>query len=187
MVRQLLQRVMAKGLNVQPNTPVSSVSSTRDSEGWWTVRTPRGKVRARKLVYATNAYTAQLLPEYTNRIVPVRGICCHIVSPKGVESPHLVNTYGIRYDARNNDYLIPRADGSIIVGGARQKFWHIRDQWFDNVRDDELVEDALSYFDGFMQRHFRGWEDSQATTRQVWTGSKYEPATRLSLDSIRLY
>ncbi|KXH26197.1 FAD dependent oxidoreductase [Colletotrichum nymphaeae SA-01] len=84
--------------------------------------------------------------------------------------PHLVNTYGIRFDARNNDYLIPRADGSIVVGGARQMFWHKRGEWFDNVQDDELVKGASPYFDGCMQRHFRGWEESGATTERVWTG-----------------
>lgn len=169
MIHQLLERLLKKGVNLQTNTRVQSVS---DDNGKWTVHTERGTISTTKIVYATNGYTSEVLPEYTDRIVPVRGICSHISSPQGRNTPHLVNTYGIRFDARNNDYLIPRADGSIIVGGARQRFWHNKDQWFDNVRDDELVTDAVSYFDGYMQRHFRGWENSGAKATRVWTGSK---------------
>lgn len=139
----------------------------------WAVQTSRGTIRAKRVVYATNGYTGSVLPEYTNKIVPVRGIACHIDSPKGSNTPHLVNTYGIRFDSRNNDYLIPRADGSIVVGGARQRFWHNRDRWFGNNRDDELVDEAVSYFDGYMQQHFRGWEDSGAKVKEIWTGSKW--------------
>lgn len=182
MVQQLVQGLLEKGVNLQANTPVKSVSSTRNARGLWTVDTERGSIATRKVVYATNGYTAQVLPEYTDRIVPVRGICSRIVTTQGPNSPHLVNTYGIRFDSSNNDYLIPRADGSIIVGGARQRFWHMREQWFDNVRDDELVADAVSYFDGYMQRHFRGWEASGAKTDHVWTGSKSSPThTRLEV------
>ncbi|KAF7557256.1 hypothetical protein G7Z17_g822 [Cylindrodendrum hubeiense] len=157
-------------LAVKSLVEISSVSSKPDSEGMWTVQTPRGAIKTGKIVYATNGYTAQVLPEYVNTIVPVRGICSHIESPKKQDTPHLVNTYGIRFDALNNDYLIPRADGSIIVGGARQRFWHNKERWFDNTRDDEAVEEAVSYFDGYMQRHFRGWEGSDAKTKEVWTG-----------------
>lgn len=159
---------------MQSNTPVISIASKPDSEGRWTITTPRGNVAARNVVHATNAYAAHLLPEYTGRIVPVRGVCSRIVHPEGQHgSQHLVNTYGIRYSARDYDYLIPRADGSIVVGGARQMFWHKPELWFNNIRDDELVEEAGGYFDGYMQRTFRGWENSGATVDKVWTGSKF--------------
>lgn len=175
MVHQLLEKLLDKGLSLHANTPVSTVSSAPDSSGMWMVHTPRGTVKARKVIFATNGYTSQVLPEYRNSIVPVRGICSHIDSPKHQDSPHLVNTYGIRFDALNNDYLIPRADGSIVVGGARQRFWPNRDRWFDNFRDDELIDEAVSYFDGYMQRHFRGWETSEAKVKGIWTGSKISP------------
>lgn len=172
LVHQLAEKLIADGLNLQTNTPVSSISPTRDTDGKWTVVTPRGSIKTAKVICATNGYTAQVLPEYTGKIVPIRGICSRIASPKGVKTPHLVNTYGIRFDGRNNDYLIPRADGSVVVGGARQRFWHRRERWFDDVRDNELVEEAVSYFDGYMQRHFRGWEDSEAEVKEVWTGGE---------------
>lgn len=33
-----------------------------------------------------------------------------------------------------------------------------------------MIEPAKSYFDGYMQRYFRGWEVSGAYTDKVWTG-----------------
>ncbi|TLD15245.1 hypothetical protein PspLS_10676 [Pyricularia sp. CBS 133598] len=172
LVHQLLQRLIDQGaVNVQSNTPVISVTAKPDPNGRWTIATPRGNVAAHNVVHATNAYAAHLLPEYTGRIVPVRGVCSRIVHPEGQHGgQHLVNTYGIRYSARDYDYLIPRADGSIVVGGARQVFWHKPELWFNNIRDDELVEEAGGYFDGYMQRTFRGWEDSGAMVDKVWTG-----------------
>lgn len=71
------------------------------------------------------------------------------------------------------DYLIPRADGSIVVGGAKQEFWHEKKWWYGNTDDGNLIEPAKNYFDGLMQRHFKGWEDSSAVTDRVWTGSKF--------------
>lgn len=172
MVHQLLPKLLDRGVNLQANTPCLSVSSEPDSAGRWTIHTSRGDVKAAKVVIATNGYTGQLLPKYKGAITPIRGICSRIVTPKGTASPHLVNTYGIRFDARNNDYLIPRPDGSIVVGGARQRFWHNRNRWFDTVKDDEVIDEAVSYFDGYMQRLFRGWEDSKAKTDKVWTGGE---------------
>jgi glycine/D-amino acid oxidase-like deaminating enzyme len=171
MVHKLLDRLISNGLNIQANTPVSSVTSSSGKDGMWSINTPRGIITTAKVVYATNAYTSHLLPEYSRAITPVRGVCSYLESPKGRENPHLVNTYGIRFDKVNNDYLIPRADGSIVVGGARQHFWHNKYRWFDNVKDDELIEEATSYFSNYMQRHFRGWENSEMATKLVWTGS----------------
>lgn len=173
MVHQLLAKLIRKGVNVQTNTAVKSISSEQDSSGTWTVHTARGGIRAPQIVHATNGYASQLLPEYERSITPIRGICSRIVTPDGRKSPHLVNTYGIKFDSRNNDYLIPRPEGSIIVGGARQRFWHDRESWFSTVDDSQLVKEAVSYFDGYMQRHFRGWENSGAKTDKVWVGSTH--------------
>jgi glycine/D-amino acid oxidase-like deaminating enzyme len=172
MVQQLLGKLIKQGVNVQANTPVTSVSSSMDNAGRWTVRTSRGEIKSSKIIYATNGFSSQLLPEYARSITPIRGVCSHIDSPKGRNSPHLVNTYALRFNDRNFDYLIPRADGSIIVGGATGRFWSDRKRWFSTVRDDQLIDEAAPHFDGYMQRYFRGWEHSEAKTKKVWTGSK---------------
>ena len=86
--------------------------------------------------------------------------------------PFLSNTYAIRRGAGLYDYLIPRPDGSIVVGGARQVYMQDQSQWYDNHDDETLIEPAKRYFDGFMQRQFNGWEESGAFTDMVWTGGR---------------
>ncbi|KUJ16406.1 FAD dependent oxidoreductase superfamily [Mollisia scopiformis] len=170
LVMHLLSLIVKKGVNLQTTTPVISVSETPNSDGTWTVTTPRGSIRARKVVFASNGYTAGIAPQFAHKIVPVRGICSRIVTPAGKDSPFLPYTYSIRYGPSLYDYLIPRADGSIVVGGAKQEFWHERKYWYGNTDDSKLIEPAKSYFDGLMQRHFKGWADSGAVTDRVWTG-----------------
>jgi hypothetical protein len=87
-------------------------------------------------------------------------------------APFLPNTYSIRYGPSMFDYLIPRNDGSIIVGGAKPHFWADRSHWYNVHDDSQLIEPAKKHFDGLMQRTFIGWEDSGAYTDKVWTGSE---------------
>lgn len=173
MVMHLLKGAVAKGANLQTHTPVTSVAETASADGRWQVNTARGSIRAKKILYATNAYTPHLAPQFQNKIVPVRGICSRIVVPRGRKAPFLPNTYSIRHGPGLYDYLIPRNDGSIIVGGAKSHFWHDRNQWYGVYDDSKMIEPARNYFDGLMQRTFIGWEDSGAYTDKVWAGSKF--------------
>ncbi|TVY30611.1 Gamma-glutamylputrescine oxidoreductase [Lachnellula hyalina] len=170
LIMALLSIVVAKGVNLQTHTPVTSISDTPDSEGRWTVTTSRGSIKAKKVVLASNAYTSGIAPQFANKIVPVRGICSRITTPANKPAPTLVNTMSLRYKANQYDYLIPRTDGSIIVGGAKQQFWSDPTHWYGVTDDSKLIEPAKNYFDGLMQRHYKGWEDSGAYTDKVWTG-----------------
>ncbi|KXJ84742.1 FAD dependent oxidoreductase [Microdochium bolleyi] len=169
LVLALLSKAIDAGVNLQTHTPVTAVTGTPDEEGYLTLTTPRGVVRAKKIVYATNAYTSSILPEFADKIVPVRGICSHI-KPGKSPAPLLPNSYIIRWSDAEYEYLIPRLDGSIVVGGARSVYYHDLQSWYDNVNDNKLIESAKTHFDGYMQRVFRGWEDSGAYTSKVWTG-----------------
>jgi hypothetical protein len=68
--------------------------------------------------------------------------------------------------------LNPRPDGSIVVGGGKWTYEKERELWHNVYDDSTLIEPARHYFDGLMQRHFHGWEDSGAETESVWTGSE---------------
>ena len=72
LVLHLLAKAVENGVNLQTHTPVTSVSEQPDENGYYTVMTVRGSVRARKVIYATNAYSAALLPELQDKIVPVK-------------------------------------------------------------------------------------------------------------------
>ncbi|CAK4019199.1 Gamma-glutamylputrescine oxidoreductase [Lecanosticta acicola] len=170
LVMHLLEKIVRRGVNLQTHTPVTSVSDTCDSEGRWTVTTPRGTIRTKKLIFATNGYTAAIAPQFRSKIVPVRGICSRIQVPRDTKPQTLSNTYSLRHGKGLYDYMLPRRDGSIILGGAKPSFWHDRSQWYGNTDDRVLIEPASDYFDGIMQRHFVGWEDSGAYTDHVWTG-----------------
>lgn len=171
LILHLLRKAIDRGVNLQTHTPVHSVSSERDADSLWTLSTPRGDLKAKTVVYASNGYTAGLLSELKDKIVPVRGLCCRIVTPK-TRAPLLSNSYVLRFNDWEYDYLIPRTDGSIVVGGARRDYHMDLDEWFGNHDDSKLIEPAKDYFDGYMQRHFHGWEDSEAYTESIWTGSK---------------
>jgi glycine/D-amino acid oxidase-like deaminating enzyme len=183
LVCALLQKAVDAGVNLQTHTPVTGVSRTPDAEGYYTLTTKeRGTLRAKKVIYATNAYTSSLLPELENKIVPVRGICSHIV-PSKTPAPHLPNSYIIRWSPTAYEYLIPRLDGSIIVGGARERYYQDLSSWYNSVEDDKLITtgEAHHYFDNYMQKNFKGWEDSGAYTHKVWTGSELQIPTYPSL------
>jgi glycine/D-amino acid oxidase-like deaminating enzyme len=159
------------GLNLQTNTCATSVSQTTDSQISWVIRTNRGHVKARKVIIASNSHTPALLPEYLEQIIPYRAVSCHIKTPS--PAPLLVNTYALRFKDWDFDYLIPRPDGSIVVGGARSAYFRKKDLWYNNTDDSEVIKETRKYFDGYMQRNFRGWENSGAKVSEIWTGSMY--------------
>lgn len=169
-VTQLLERLLAAGVNLQTHTPVLQVSETTDSDSRWTVHTNRGSIRAKWVVFASNGYTSAIAKEYQDKIVPVRGVCSRIVVPNAPERP-LVDSYMLRFNDWHYDYLIPRPDGSIIVGGARPTFYGDQNLWYNNTDDSRVIDPAVHYFDDYMQRYFHGWEQTGAYTDRVWTGS----------------
>ncbi|KAJ7878012.1 FAD dependent oxidoreductase [Mycena olivaceomarginata] len=95
------------GLNLQTRTPVrrvvprtNNIGDTRESgarAGGWRVETDRGAVETETVVYATNAYTATLLPEFVGHIWPVKGQCAAVVPPEAYAGPNMLReTYGMR-------------------------------------------------------------------------------------------
>ncbi|OLN81502.1 Gamma-glutamylputrescine oxidoreductase 2 [Colletotrichum chlorophyti] len=165
----LLSQAVDKGAQLHTNTPVTKVSDTREN-GLWTVTTPRDTIRAKTVLYASNGYTSTLLPEYKDRIIPVRGICSHVAAPDAADHPYLPTTYSIRHGTSLYDYQVTRPDGSIVVGGARTVVIPHVSEWYNVWDDSKLIEPAADYFNDHMQRNFRGWEDSGAQVNSIWTG-----------------
>ncbi|KAL4951018.1 FAD dependent oxidoreductase [Aspergillus filifer] len=175
LILHLLQKAVDAGVNLQTNTPVTSITKlSSSSEQIWTLSTPRGNLKTKTVILATNGYTSSLLPQYQTAITPVRGTCSRILVPPShyTYNPdlRLTKSYIIRHNDWNYDYLIPRSDGSIVVGGARPAFYNEREKWFNVSDDSQVLEKAVRYFDGYMQRTFKGWEGSGAYTDRVWTG-----------------
>lgn len=157
-------------VNIQTHTAVTSVSPASGSDGGCLVTTARGTIRAKKVVYANNAYVGGLLPEYQKAIVPCKGLACHITAPESTKLPIKGKSYLVREEDSVLSYLISRPDGSIIVGGANSKYKPYLEQWYNNTDDGCLIKEVENHFDGYMQKFFLGWEDSKAKVNQIWTG-----------------
>lgn len=167
----LLSTLVAKGINLQTHTPVHAVSATPDPKtGRWTVTTPRGTLYPRNIVFATNGYTAAIAPQFAHKIVPVRGICSRIVPTAPENAAPLAHSYSLRYGPALYDYMVARLDKSVVIGGAKDRFWHDKAHWYGVTDDAHLIAPAADYFDGLMQARFHGWEASGAVTDSVWTG-----------------
>ena len=167
----LLKKLLATGrVNLQTHTPVLSVQP--DEQRGFSINTERGTVYARRVVHASNAYVSGLLPEYDRNIIPCKGICSYIDVPEENRStaPLFTNSYCNRTETNTNSYLIPRLDGSIVVGGAAGDYKPFRDQWYRNVDDSVLIDAVKDYYDGYMQRTYRGWEQTGARVSRIWTG-----------------
>lgn len=177
LVTHLLEKALLHGVHLQTFTPVTSVSPThKDLENYrWLVHTARGSVKSKTVIYATNGYTSALVPGMKDKIVPVRGIVARLA---GTNAPKLTNSYLMRFSDQEYDYMISRPDGSIVLGGARRDFYRDLNQWYNVTDDSRLMEGARGYFDGYMQRHFAGWEDSDVQAEEVWTGSKFSASRK---------
>lgn len=179
-VMGLLERSMGRNgrLNLQTETPVLGVQVNCDGSS--VVHTARGSVTARKVIFATNAYSTGLLPEYRGIITPYKGTAAHLAAGDGTDPvfPHLSHTYNIEFGGRPGletvDYLNPRPDGGIVVGGAKWLYEEQKELWYNTVDDSTLIKPVLEagYFDGYMQKTFKGWQDSGTEVDKVWTGSK---------------
>ncbi|KAH8597736.1 FAD dependent oxidoreductase superfamily [Bisporella sp. PMI_857] len=155
-------------VNLQTYTPATVI--TPDPTGGYIITTPRGKTHANKIIHANNGYVSGLLPEYTHNIIPCKGIYCQIAVPEGRTAPLLNNSYINRTTDGTLSYLIPRADGSIIVGGAAKLFKPFKEQWYNNIDDSILIDSAKDYYENYMQETYNGWENSGATVKSIWTG-----------------
>ncbi|KAI0835361.1 FAD dependent oxidoreductase [Hypoxylon sp. FL0890] len=172
LVMHLLEGVVKQGVNLHTHTQVYEVSETADSEGYWTLATPRGTTKAKKVIFATNAYTSSLLPEYDEAIYASRGTVCRVVptSPPPTEVPLGSCALEMKSPDLLDSYYGLRPDGSLIVGGARSTFYQKRDEWYRNYDDSALIEPAVPYFDGWAARTFAGWEGTPTKVDRVWTG-----------------
>jgi len=68
-VHYLIKAAQSNGVQLSTHTVVTSIDRSDPSS--IVVHTNKGQVRASKVVYATNGYTAGLLPELSGTILPI--------------------------------------------------------------------------------------------------------------------
>jgi glycine/D-amino acid oxidase-like deaminating enzyme len=170
MVMHLLASAVEAGVNLQTHTRVHAVSPTVDSEGYWTLETARGNIKAKRIVFATNGYTSGLLPEYMDAIIPSRGTCARIKA-KASSGPPPVASGGVTTRSPNtmDNYWGVRPDGSYIVGGSKS-YRDKRELWERNFDDASLIEPAIPFFEEWAGKNLVGWEKAETKIENVWTG-----------------
>ena len=154
LARELARAVIENGGAIYDNTPAQSVSRQGDR---WIIKTPKGEVRARHLMLATNAYTGEfsptLEPDVAREVVPILSWQM-ATRPLGdnlrsmiIPGRHAVSdTHGdlhfMRYDVRHRlvtgGALIIAADGATRlrsrIGARLQRiFPDIADTHFDYI------------------------------------------------------
>lgn len=130
LARGMAKAVVARGGRIYARSPV--VSYARDGDGW-RVTTPKGHLRARALVLATNAYTGEfsrtLAPQIAREVVPVfswqmataplsDNVRKTIIPGRHAVSDTHRELYFARYDARNR----------LVTGGAILLPWKRRER-----------------------------------------------------------
>lgn len=184
-------------LSIETNTPATSISVLGginasappppgtlqpDEDFPYLVTTPRGAIRARHVVHATNAYTGHLVPGLRGKAT---GVLAHMSAQRpGVDFPRTCGgggrSWGFVYAGQAFDYVTQRpgtteAPGELMVGGG---FTCAPKQGADvvGVYDDSRL-DALTvaHLEGIMPAVFRPrWGADEAgvgpRVRNVWSG-----------------
>ena len=176
--------------SIETSTPVMSISysdNPSEAEYPYTLTTPRGLIRATKVIHCTNAHSSHLLPTLSGKVFPLRGT----MSTQGRGTfPELGETNSFSYmdkgtlDPKTNVwswtlYYITQDPntGNIYIGGEKQKL----DQLL--VSDDtvigEIPNEALSKI---LPKIFNeGWEDKNPVVKKMWSGIMAFTADQLPL------
>ncbi|AEO64380.1 uncharacterized protein THITE_2042085 [Thermothielavioides terrestris NRRL 8126] len=179
----VLRLCLEKGLNLQTGTPVKRLETAKEDNGidggaLWEVSTPRGVVKAKRVVLATNGYTAAVWPQFQGVVVPLRG---QVTAQRpGRAMPRggcLPTTYSFIYE-KGYEYMVPRPEGSrfagdIIIGGGLVRapddglleFGTTDDTTVNEVISEYLRDSAARYFGPSW-----GEDDPEGRVRSEWTG-----------------
>lgn len=113
----LLRRAQHSGASVADRCPVGAIRSTRDG---FEALTPRGVVRARQVLLATNGHSGPLSPWHRRRVIPI-GSYQIATEPLGAERVRslIPRARNIVDSRRVIVYFRPSADGERIVFGGR--------------------------------------------------------------------
>ncbi|KLU91541.1 hypothetical protein MAPG_10059 [Magnaporthiopsis poae ATCC 64411] len=182
-------------LSIETNTPATSISvlggtnasappppgALQPDEYFpYLVTTPRGAIRARHVVHATNAYTGHLVPGLHGKTT---GVLAHMSAQRpGIDFPRTCGSrsWGFVYAGQAFDYVTQRpgtteAPGELMIGGG---FTCAPKQGADmvGVYDDSRL-DALTvaHLEGIMPAVFRPrWGADEAgggpRVKDVWSG-----------------
>jgi len=120
------------------------------------IDTPRGRIRTRQVLHATNGYASAIFPEFVGKIVPYYGQCSSIIPTKAFSGNNMLTHTMSLYDHRgDSSYLIQRyGDGTIILGGGE---YVDRPLHINNCDDSRVMPAITELLRNVMKENFDGW------------------------------
>jgi glycine/D-amino acid oxidase-like deaminating enzyme len=171
----VLKMVVQRGGELYTNTPATKLE--KEEDGMWSVQTPRGVVKAKRVVLATNGYSGFLCEKFQGKIVPLRGQITAHRPGKNQPVGGLPTTYSFIYK-NGYEYMIPRPQGikhagDIVIGGGLVMAKDEGVEEFGETDDTTINQDISKYLTETTPRYFGSdWGDDHADgrIRQQWTG-----------------
>ncbi|WPH03555.1 FAD dependent oxidoreductase [Acrodontium crateriforme] len=164
---ELLQQY-PKRFHLEALTPVQAINTTE--EGIYMIQTPRGEIRAKEIVHATNGHASHLNPGLRGPIFPARGqMTAQIPTTRfGVQGDKL--SWGIEYGI-GFDYITQSAQsGEIFLGGGFLQADMRGLGELGNINDDEQSTLALAHLNGIMNTVAGQGNEAHDEMKAAWTG-----------------
>lgn len=176
----VLRKAISLGLELYTHTPVTSLTKSGDG---WLIHTDKGVIKAKRVVLATNGYTAAIWPPFQGSIVPLRG---QITAQRpGLSLPQtgLPTTYSFIYPigaGSGYEYMISRPaaskfefPGDVIIGGGLTKNSFLGVNEYGTVDDASMNSEISEYLTGVTEKYFGeswGEDHEEGRVRKEWTG-----------------
>ena len=179
--------------NLQAHTPVLGLNYAEPS---WEVKTQRGVIKTPQAVICTNGYVSNLLPEFTNKIIPLKGACSALAippvqpysTPSNKRMRPFFTTYSLKFDVHDFDYMISRQEypNHIVVGGGHQSLpddemmsltYGVTDDttqmWVSGQMTADTSPGTDAYFKALLPKHFVNYPEPESRLAHLWTGSEF--------------
>jgi glycine/D-amino acid oxidase-like deaminating enzyme len=119
LVRELARAARQRGVSVYEHSAVTGVAETGSATHGLLVRTGAGSVAARRVVLATNAHTAGLLPSAGHRYVPVYDyvLVSDVLTPQQRQAIGWAGREGVSDSGNRFHYFRLTPDDRILWGG----------------------------------------------------------------------
>ncbi|PHH51077.1 hypothetical protein CFIMG_004341RA [Ceratocystis fimbriata CBS 114723] len=177
LVRGILDKCVEKGMRITTRCPVTKLDNSQ-GDGW-RVTTPRGVVSCKKVVLATNGYTAGLSSVFHKAVIPVRGDVVAVRATPEVENAMTNNSMSFIYSENDFEYMTiqPKTESApykaLILGGGLSYGPSGVSPNFGNTDDSTVNENTQEYLKSLLPRIFGenwGTDDAEQRVEIGWSG-----------------
>lgn len=164
LITTILEKCIGRGLRLFTNAPVHS----SENDGQHTVlKTSRGSIKARKVIYCTNGYSGHILPELESIVTPVKGAVASY--PIKDSTAKLNATHGLIWTLKDNCYMTQHQE-HIVIGGAKRVLIGHEDRWMGVGDDSTLIPESAEYLDSVVSESVSFPKMSGIKNDYAWSG-----------------